>query len=438
MRPSAMHSLCSCTPAACGGVLAAALMMATGAASAQDASGMAEEIGRVEQSIEDTTDLRQQLDQRMVDLNREVAELRAESINASLEIMAQHQVLLEIERAMTVLEAEEDERIAVLDVQRDKLSLLLGGLTRLARIPPETMVARPSAPVEALRTATLLRAAVPEIEAEARILREQLSELAAVRSDLADRRDQANTQREALDLRIEDMNALISRREALMTETQAEQQTVEARLQRLADEAETLRDLLIRLEEEAPVEEPVPEPVAETEPEPEPTPAEREAAAVAAAIEQGRELVNGQVASRLSALPVFDGVILPASGEIVLRYGQPNGFGETNRGLTLRPYPGAPVVAPLDGEVRFSGIFKGYGVLLILEHSGGYHSLIAGFGRLDARVGQQVLAGEPVGVTALPQSGTTDNPTLYFEFRSNGQPINPVQGLAMARESVRG
>lgn len=436
MRPLARQLFSGHSAAAWAGTVAAALLISPVAASAQDADGTAEEIGRVEQSIEDTTDLRQQLDQRMVDLNREVANLRAESISASLEIMAQHQVLLEIERAMTVLEAEEVERIAELDVQRDKLSLLLGGLTRLARIPPETMVARPSAPVEALRTATLLRAAVPAIEAEARVLRQQLSELAAVRSDLADRRDQANTQRRALDLRIEDMNSLISRREALMTETQAERQTAEARLQRLADEAETLRDLLTRLEEEAPIEEPVPEQVAETEPEP--TPAEQEAAAVAAAIEQGRELVNGQVASRLSALPVFDGVILPASGEIVLRYGQPNGFGETNRGLTLRPYPGAPVVAPLDGEVRFSGTFKGYGVLLILEHSGGYHSLIAGLGRLDARVGQQVLAGEPVGVTALPQSGTTDNPTLYFEFRSNGQPINPVQGLAMARESVRG
>ena len=121
-----------------------------------------------------------------------------------------------------------------------------------------------------------------------------------------------------------------------------------------------------------------------------------------------------------------------------MRYGQTNGLGETNRGLTLEPYPGAPIVAPLDGEVRFAGTFRGYGELLILEHSGGYHSLIAGFGRLDARIGQQVLAGEPVGVTALPQSGTTDTPTLYFEFRSNGQPINPVQGLAMARESVRG
>ena len=96
------------------------------------------------------------------------------------------------------------------------------------------------------------------------------------------------------------------------------------------------------------------------------------------------------------------------------------------------------MVAPLDGQVRFSGTFRGYGELLILEHGGGYHSLIAGFGRIDARIGQQVLAGEPVGVTALPQSDATEDLSVYFEFRSNGQPVNPVQGLAMARERLRG
>lgn len=432
MRPTARARLLRARAALRGGLLAVAILAWPQLAPAQDAAGTAEEIDRVQQSIEDTTDLRQELDQKIGQLNQEVATLRAEAINASMEIMAQHQVLIEIEREMAVLVAEESDWIAKLDVQRDKLSRLLGGLTRLARIPPETMVARPSAPVEALRTATLLRAAVPGIEDEARVLRQQLSELASVRLDLADRRDRASAQRDALDGRIADMNALIIRREALVSETEAERQAVEARLRVLAEEANSLRELLERLDEAGPVEAPV------AASEPEQTPAELEAAAVAAALEQGRELVVGEVVNRLSALPVFDGVIMPASGEIVLRYGQPNSLGETNRGLTLKPYPGAPIVAPLDGLVRFAGRFKGYGELLILEHDGGYHSLIAGFGRLDARIGQQVLAGEPIGVTALPQIGTTDDPTLYFEFRSNGQPINPVQGLALARESVRG
>jgi septal ring factor EnvC (AmiA/AmiB activator) len=119
---------------------------------------------------------------------------------------------------------------------------------------------------------------------------------------------------------------------------------------------------------------------------------------------------------------------------------------------------------------------------LILEHGDGYHSTIAGVGRIDARIGQEVLAGEPIAVTPLPQSSGTDRaapsdteavvadaaaptasdeavaagamaeaaprpagagmdadrPTVYFEFRRDGQPINPIQGLAEAQRRGRG
>ncbi|NNG03814.1 MAG: peptidoglycan DD-metalloendopeptidase family protein [Inquilinus sp.] len=402
--------------AAAGLLIAAALLCPTGGiAQESDAAG---ELPRVERAIAESDTLRRQLDEEVARLNREVSALRAESISASVEIMRQHAVLLEIERAMLVLSEEVAERLVRLDEQRDKLAVLLGGLTRLSRVPPEAMVARPSAPVDTLRTATLLRAAMPAIEAEARVLRRQLDDLAMVRLDLADRREAAEAKRGELDLRIGGLNDLVARREALLAETATRRSDVERRLQTLADEADSLRDLLARIEEEA----------------------ARDAAAAPPddpAVEEGREVARGE-ATALAALPVIDGVILPVSGEIAVRYGQPDAFGESSRGLTLIPYPGAPVVAPLDGEVRFSGIFKGYGELLILEHTGGYHSLISGFGRIDARVGQQVLAGEPVGVTALPQIGGTDDPSVYFEFRSNGQPVNPVQGLAMARERLRG
>jgi septal ring factor EnvC (AmiA/AmiB activator) len=74
----------------------------------------------------------------------------------------------------------------------------------------------------------------------------------------------------------------------------------------------------------------------------------------------------------------------------------------------------------------FAGPFRGYGLILIVEHPNGYHSLIAGLGRIDTKVGQRVLAGEPLGVMGTPPDG---NPDLYFELRRNGQPINPQRGL---------
>ena len=117
---------------------------------------------------------------------------------------------------------------------------------------------------------------------------------------------------------------------------------------------------------------------------------------------------------------------LPVAGQVTTRYGEADKFGVTSRGLTVTSRPGAQVVAPSAGSVMFAGPFRGYGLILIVEHPNGYHSLIAGLGRIDTKVGQRVLAGEPLGVMGTPPDG---NPDLYFELRRNGQPINPQRGL---------
>ncbi len=61
---------------------------------------------------------------------------------------------------------------------------------------------------------------------------------------------------------------------------------------------------------------------------------------------------------------------------------------------------GAQIVAPFDGRIAFEGPFRSYGQILIIEHGGGYHTVLAGLDRVDAVVGQWLLAGEPVGPMA--------------------------------------
>src|SRR3546814_18899818 len=75
------------------------------------------------------------------------------------------------------------------------------------------------------------------------------------------------------------------------------------------------------------------------------------------------------------------------------------------RGIRIETRSGAQVVAPADGKVMFAGPFRGYGQLLIIAHGGGYHSLLAGFGRIARSVGQWVLDGEPVGSMSAAQAG---------------------------------
>ena len=125
----------------------------------------------------------------------------------------------------------------------------------------------------------------------------------------------------------------------------------------------------------------------------------------------------------------------PAVGDIVAQFGEPTDNGLSRKGISLRTRWEAQVVAPYDGQVAYAGIFRGYGLLLIIDHGEGYHSLLTGMARIDAALGQRVLAGEPVGVMGLP---TADPPILYVELRHDGQPINPLPWLAVRNGKISG
>jgi septal ring factor EnvC (AmiA/AmiB activator) len=57
--------------------------------------------------------------------------------------------------------------------------------------------------------------------------------------------------------------------------------------------------------------------------------------------------------------------------------------------------------------------------------AGGYHLLMAGFSRIDVRIGDLVLAGEPVGI--LPE-GTASQ--LYVELRRDNRTIDPAPWMS--------
>jgi len=79
----------------------------------------------------------------------------------------------------------------------------------------------------------------------------------------------------------------------------------------------------------------------------------------------------------------------------------------------------------MGGIIRFAGNFKNHGKIVILEHEKGYHSLIAGLFRIDAITGQSVHAGEPLGILPTMDTKGVARPTLYYELRYKGAPVNP-------------
>ena len=111
--------------------------------------------------------------------------------------------------------------------------------------------------------------------------------------------------------------------------------------------------------------------------------------------------------------------ILPVSGRTLTGFGAPQASG-LSQGLTLAPIGGAQVVAPAAGRVAFAGPYRGYGRIVIIEHPGGWTSLITGLVRSDVEVGEAVVSGSPLG-TAGPS-----DPSISLELRRDGEPVNPA------------
>ena len=70
--------------------------------------------------------------------------------------------------------------------------------------------------------------------------------------------------------------------------------------------------------------------------------------------------------------------------------------------------------------MAFAGPFQGYGSIVIIEHPGGWTSLVTGLAALDTSVGRQLVSGSPLGVMG------PGRPVLTLELRRQGEPVNPL------------
>lgn len=107
---------------------------------------------------------------------------------------------------------------------------------------------------------------------------------------------------------------------------------------------------------------------------------------------------------------------LPVDAPVVSGLGAVDDSGVRSRGITFATGRGKPVRAPADGVVRFSGPFRDYDGILILDHGGGWMSLIVNV--VSAlKPGDKVRIGDPLGRTLGP---------TQVELSHNGRRFSPA------------
>ena len=97
-----------------------------------------------------------------------------------------------------------------------------------------------------------------------------------------------------------------------------------------------------------------------------------------------------------------------------------------HKGVDYSAAIGTPVKSTGDGKVVFQGQRNGYGNVVEIEHGQKYSTLYAhlsGF-KSGQRQGSPVKQGEVIGFVG--QTGLATGPHLHYEFRIDGQHVNPV------------
>ena len=371
--------------------------VAPAAAAAEEAPR--QRLEAIERALHEGRERARELEREAGALEREVGDLRARLIAAAAAARREETAVVALERRLRAFEAEEASRSADLKRRHQALAATLGALQRLAYRPPEALIVSAAPPVETLRSALLLGALVPELEARAAALGAELSALKAVREEVAEEKQQLVGALARLDKERQALDRLIERQARRHQSASAAYLEQQRRLARLAAESKDLHSLMAR--------------IANTPAAPDVDPAP----------------------PRRSFMAARGTMPFPVLGTIARRFGEPGEFGRATKGITILARRGAEVIAPHDGRIVFAGPFRGYGLLLIISHGERYHTLIAGMARIDGVVGQRLLAGEPVGRMG---EATDLQPRLYVELRRAGEPINPLPWLSASEGKVSG
>ncbi|MCO5133194.1 MAG: murein hydrolase activator EnvC [Phyllobacteriaceae bacterium] len=408
-----------------------------GRAEGGSVDGLDQQRVKTEQEL---ADLRQAIslsDEKKASLEAEVARLDEDTATITrnlIETSTRSRAIEErIERAANRLEELRIDEAAARQSLQDRRGVLIeiiAALQRMGHRPPPALLVTPEDALNSVRSAILLGAVLPEIREETAILATELGDLVRIREEISESRDKLTADMAALAEEESRLSLLFEQKKRLIGEKQAELAKQTALAAELAGKATNLESLIQDLGREITA-------VQEAEAaarKAEQDRLEREEQRLAEARETATSNGFDDLSRIAPAMAFADAKGLlpkPVAGVELAGFDQKMPSGETSRGLSIATRSGSRVLSPTDGWVIYAGPFRSYGQLLIVNAGNGYHVVMAGMERIDAVLGQFVLAGEPVGAMGETRIASNVNvdigtrrPVLYVEFRKDGVPID--------------
>lgn len=124
-------------------------------------------------------------------------------------------------------------------------------------------------------------------------------------------------------------------------------------------------------------------------------------------------------------------LIWPVQGKILKPFGEQYNaeykVSTMNDGIDISVETGHNIHCVEDGEVAFAQWYNGAGKLIIIDHKNGFHTLYSHIGTLLVSKGDQVTKNQIIAFSG--QTGSAQVPSLHFEIRKRGVPVDPLQFL---------
>ena len=416
------------------------------AASASDAIDLRrKELGGIETDLSAAEAERRRIVGDIEQLRTDRVRLNAALIDTTRHVRDADEKAAAIEERLSTMTASQAAIRQSLEARRGVLAEVLASLQRMGRKPPPALLASPDDMLRTIRTSMLLGALLPELREQAEALAGDLAELARLRQSIGTERDALAAQVTALSAEKLRLAALVEARQTAQANAEASLGSEQGRTAELAGKAASLKDLIARMESDVAAARRAGDAARNAD-------VERKRLAEADADSVRQRVAAGPFRDPARLAPAVDfpatkGLLnLPVAGRLVKAFGGADGFGGTERGLSLATRTQAVVSAPADGWVAFSGPYRSYGQILILNVGGGYHVVLAGMTSVTVAPGQFVLAGEPVAImgdgsvkTAAAIALGAADPVLYVEFRKDGAAVDPSPWWVRTElEKVRG
>jgi septal ring factor EnvC (AmiA/AmiB activator) len=405
-------------------VIFAALAPAAACAASPRVDAIRRDLRNAEQLTNEQLAARKDAADRAARAAAEALRLAHARVEAAAKLRLAESATADVATRMDALAQRRRDAEQRVQIRAKAMQPLLPLIERLSLYPAETLLAVPAPPDAALRGVLVLQGLSRQMEIETEALRRDQADADAAADalrqeapHLAEVEAAQKREADALDKQIQAAHADQAAAEAQANQAASQAAAAANRMDSLKA-ALTALDAQRRADEAAAREE-----VARAERQKRTAEAQaaRERQAVAAHPTGAGTIASG-AGPRGQLQPPVIGIVVKGWGE------QTDGGPAT--GVSYHAPPGAHVIAPCGGRVVFAAAFRSYGLLLIIDCGGGYHVVLSGFDRLDVKLGQSLVAGEPVGVMPTWEPGSeARRPALYVELRRDGTPVNPAPWL---------